>query len=235
MPNVPAQHTALAARLMPGRRVEGGKRARRGSVRAIALVLSLVSALIPALVGAEAAATRIILSYVPTMSNWGPTEANGVVLITPSEGDVRADLIGLPVLDDTERYQLWLMNSETGETYPLARFNASPAGDITYVDQELAEPIPDRGWDMVIITVEPEPDPGHGTPDGRLAIVGGFPGSEAEASLYPSELPETGAIGGTNHVVSLLLSLNLGILLLIGLVRRRGSGRPATTHTVEEV
>ena len=48
--------------------------------------------------GAEALPVRVILSHVPVMTTWGPPDANGVVMLVLEEGDIRADLVGLPPL-----------------------------------------------------------------------------------------------------------------------------------------
>ncbi|MCS7051434.1 MAG: hypothetical protein NZL87_07455, partial [Thermomicrobium sp.] len=105
---------------------------------------------------AEAYPVRVILSHVPTVSTWGPAQATGVALITFSEGDVRADFVDLPPLESTDRYALWLVRSDTGESYLLGKFDAKPL-PVTHVDLLLPEPIPESGWDTVLVTVEPEP------------------------------------------------------------------------------
>ncbi|MDI3340328.1 MAG: hypothetical protein QJR03_07315 [Sphaerobacter sp.] len=184
---------------------------------------------------AESFPTRVILSHVPTMTTWGPSDANGVVLVNLAEGDIRADLVGLPALDHTERYQLWLLNSTSGETYALARFTAE-AGATTYVDQLLPTPIPDRGWDVVLVTVEPEPDPDPG-PDARRVLAGTFPGTPAETQQFPPTLPQTGIPTRPEARGALmLLGLDLALFGALAVARRvrRPLPRPAVVHREEE-
>jgi len=197
------------------------------------LAVALVAAPAPH-AAAESFPTRVIVSHVPTMASWGPADANGVVLVNLEEADIRADLLGLPALPSNERYQLWLMNSTTGETYPLARFTAVE-GSTTYVDQLLPEPIPDRGWDFVMVTVEPEPDPDPG-PDARRVLVGSFPGTPAEVQQFPPTLPQTGpAPQDTAPSVPLALGANAALLVGLGALRRARRQRRPVAGTREDI
>jgi hypothetical protein len=209
----------------------------QGAVRWLALAVMAVALVLMVGSGraarAESEATRVILSYVPVVSNWGPVEANGVVVYSLAEGDVRADLVGLPVLGDDERYELWLGSSATGEHYPLTRFNAVSSGT-TFVDALLPEAIPDAGWDEVYVTVEPEPDDDP-APSGAYAIVGGVPGTVAESQQFPPVMPETGEAAPVDHSLKLVIAASLvgsGLIVSgLALVReRRQMLRAATTE-----
>lgn len=165
---------------------------------------------------AEAFPVRLILSYVPTVSTWGPSQATGVALITFSEGDVRADFVDLPVLDGGNRYALWLMRSKTKEAFLLGKFDAKEL-PVTHVDLLLPDPIPEDGWDMLLVTVEPEPDPDPG-PDSRWVLVGALPGTPVELELMPPALPQTGEVRHDGATPPLVLA-NLMVLILLGLLR----------------
>ncbi len=165
---------------------------------------------------AEAFPVRVILSHVPTVSTWGPPQATGVALITFSEGDVRADFVDLPILDGKDRYALWLMRSKTGEAYLLGKFDAKQL-PVTHVDLLLPEPIPDSGWDTVLVTVEPEPDP-DSAPDARRVLIGALPGTPVELDLLPPALPQTGK-GRTAENLWGLILVNAGWLAALGLGR----------------
>lgn len=166
---------------------------------------------------AEAFPVRVILSYVPTVSTWGPPQATGVAHLTFSEGDVRADFVDLPVLSEQERYALWLLASKTGQSLLLGTFNAS-ALPVTHVDLLLPDAIPENGWDTVLLTVEPNPD-SDGRPSDRRVLVGALPGTPVELELMPPALPQTGrgpALGGL-----LLLAINAALLGMLAASRSR--------------
>ncbi len=165
---------------------------------------------------AEAFPVRVILSHVPIVSTWGPPQATGVALITFSEGDVRADFVDLPVLDGKDRYALWLVRSSTGEAYLLGKFDAKQL-PVTHVDLLLPEPIPDSGWDTVLVTVEPEPDPDP-APDARRVLIGALPGTPVEMELLPPKLPQTGNGRAVETMWGLIL-VNAGWLVAFSLRR----------------
>ncbi len=208
------------------------RRLRSGAILCVALAIACGGAVFSqsTAVHAEAQAVRVILSYVPIISNWGPPDASGVVLITYSEGDVRADLVGLPQLADDESYEMWLMHSESGEMHSLARFTAPADGAVTYVDQLLPEAIPDRGWDYVLISVEPEPDPDPAA-DPRRTITGAIPGTAAEGEQFPPLLPQTGQRieATTSPALIAVFAGALGAGLLVYVARTRFSSWPVHT------
>lgn len=225
---------------------------RRRDHQALVFVTAFVFAVLLAIMPgrhalAESESTRVILSHVPVVSNWGPADANGVVVYSLAEADVRADLVGLPVLGNDEQYELWLGNSATGERYSLTRFNAASDGT-TFIDALLPESIPDTGWDEVHVTVEPEPDDDP-TPSGVTAIVGGVPGTVAETQQFPPVMPETGEPNSVTTVNSspqkLIVATLIGLGLLVSglaLLRERrtmirtatGTMPVATTITTSE-
>ncbi|MCX2727957.1 hypothetical protein OO015_10695 [Thermomicrobium sp. 4228-Ro] len=177
---------------------------------------------------AEAYPVRVILSHVPTVSTFGPPQATGVALITFSEGDVRADLVDLPVLGSNDRYALWLRRSDTGETLLLGKFDASSL-PVTHVDLLLPEPIPEAGWDTVLVTVEPEPDPDP-APDSRVVLVGALPGTPVELDLLPPTLPQTGT-GPARTDTWGLVAVNSLLLIALGAIRARRNREAETRGT----
>lgn len=200
---------------------EAGGAAR---LRACAILAALAVAWFAATgvpVRAEALPVRVILSHVPVMTTWGPPDATGVAMLVLEEGDVRADFVGLPALGAGERYELWLMRSETGQTLALGRFVVDEDKPVTHVDLLLPQPVPDLGWDTVIVTVEPEPDPEPDVPDPRRVLIGAFPGTPVELDLVPPSLPQTG--GGrmpSPGAWGALLGVNLVLVGSLHRVRR---------------
>lgn len=140
--------------------------------------------------------TLVELSYID-LSNSGPEDASGVAELIFAEGIVRIDATGLPMLTD-ERYQGWLVNSEAGDAISAGRFNASADGVVDY--EGVLPPIADFGFDLFILTVEPEPDDAPQPTEqrsigGYFTLIGlpGADGSTSETALNsPGELPATG-------------------------------------------
>ena len=98
--------------------------------------------------------TEVNLSYI-SLSNWGPQDAVGTAELIFSEGIVRISATGLTRLT-SELYQGWLVNSESGDAISFGEFNAAADGTVSY--QGGLPPIADFGFDLMILTVEPDPD-----------------------------------------------------------------------------
>jgi hypothetical protein len=132
---------------------------------------------------------NLILSYVPDVSNWGPAKATGVVELVLAEGEARGRVTGLPSLTG-EVYQAWLVNTQTDETLPFGTFNTdqNQRAQFRFI---LAEDIPDRDWNLFILTVEPSPDAEPTRQSDKHGIGSFFPGRDQER-LLPAELPNTG-------------------------------------------
>ena len=126
---------------------------------------SVAGALVTALAGmlggpaAPAAANgnpvSIVLSYLTGISTWGPTNATAVAEFIAKEGEVHLAATGLPQLRG-EHYQVWVANDATGEYMALGTFNAAD-DDVAKVDLYLDDAVPDRGWNLLLISVETEP------------------------------------------------------------------------------
>ncbi len=140
--------------------------------------------------------TLVDLTYID-LSNSGPEDASGVAELIFAEGIVRIDAEGLTRLTG-EVYQGWLVNSEAGDAISAGRFNADAAGVVDY--EGSLPPIADFGFDLFILTIEPDPDDAP-QPTERRSIGGYFtlvgvpgadgPGSESALNA-PGELPATG-------------------------------------------
>jgi len=184
------------------------------------LALAVLSTLVitPAVVNAEALPTRVIVSHVPTLTTWGPPTANGVVMVTLSEGDVRADFAGLASLPNGQRYGLWLLRSKDNQAFWLGSFTQPDGQPLAHVDILLPQPIPDAGWDIVLVTVESSDHPP--APSGQRVLIGAFPGTPPELSMLPPALPKTGMPLSTGTPLG-LLATNLALLAALGHIRAR--------------
>jgi hypothetical protein len=137
---------------------------------------------------ADAAPVQMILLYMPNVSNTGTTKASGVAELVMSEGEVRIKTADLPRLDDPQQYVAWVVSSSTNEYQRLGAFNTSESnGSVAY---ETVEPnaIPDKGWNLLLITVEDSAD--ADAPSKHHSIAGVFP--NADDAPLPIALPNTG-------------------------------------------
>ena len=163
------------------------------------------------------------LAYIEGLSNWGPADATGTVELSFAEGYARLDALGLPRLDG-ESYQGWIVNSESNDAISIGSFNADATETIAF--EGTIPAISDFGFDLFIITVEPEPDDApQPTVDrsigGRFSLLGQLPGdggTPGDVQTSPTQLPNTGDPTLITDVarMSLLLAA-IGISLFVGL------------------
>jgi hypothetical protein len=195
-------------------------------LRALVLGLALALGLPAAPSAANGTTFNVVLSYLNGVSTWGPTNASGVAEIATRDGEVRMSATGLPRLSG-EEYVVWIVDTAQGVRQPLASFNSD--GTVAKVDEVLPESIPERAWDVVLISVEAEGSR-PATPSSRHSIAGRIqPPTTSQGQ--PSELPRTGGpatvpngtpgTGSIPYVVffGALLCLVLGGALGFGLAR----------------
>lgn len=159
-------------------------------MRRLAAILVGLCVLLGVAGGAEANGSplRVVLTYLPEVSNWGPQGATGVAELVPAEGEVRVIALGLPRLSG-EVYAVWLVNSRTGQSLEVGQFNVNDQSEAR-LGNVLPQAIPDEKWDMLLVTVEKE-----GTspvaPGERRAIAGPI-NDQREGAAAPQQLPRTG-------------------------------------------
>jgi len=207
-------------------------------VAAALLVLALAVPTGP--VQANGTPVRIVLSYLPGVSNFGPQNATGVAELITSEGEARLQAAGLQKLPDAEQYVLWISSGGSNERMPLAAVPVSDGGVIK-LDLVLRSPIPEKSWDLMVLTVEAKGDLPD-TPSDRRAIAGRFSMTAGEGPR-PVQLPNTGGVDITDLPTAItasapasgLVGLNGGVAVLLLLmaggigyvVGRAGSRRSA--------
>jgi hypothetical protein len=131
----------------------------------------------------------------------------------------------LPKLEH-ERYQGWLVNSETNNAISVGRFSADDAG-VAVLDGTLPL-ISDFGFDLFIITVEPDPDDAPQPTDrrsigGRFALTSTGERQPGDVTNRPGQLPSTGApafLPDALRGVALLGALGVSAVLGVRLGRR---------------
>ncbi len=157
-------------------------------VRLAASLLALAALLVPRPALANGRPIQIVLTYLPNVSNTGSPSASGIAELVLAAGEVRASATGLVRLDPPGRYQAWVVNTNTNESLPVGQFNTAYTTGNATLDQVLPDPIPDKGWNLFLITLEDTPNPT--SPSERRSIAGYFPSPEAQPE--PSQLPNTG-------------------------------------------
>ena len=171
--------------------------------------------------------TVVKLAYIDGLSNWGPREATGTAELAFAEGTVRVDATGLPRLN-AQRYEGWIVNSQTNEAVSAGTFNADGASKVAY--NGTLPPINNFGFDLFILTIEPDPDAdakpsGQRSIGGRFTLVGqqtisdGSRPADAQGAA-PGQLPNTGESWMHGDIVRLgvllgavALSLGVGVTL----------------------
>lgn len=215
----------------------------RNGARVAVVALILVALAGPWAVGvarANGLPTVVLLSYIEGLSTWGPQDARGEVEISFSEGYARIEATGMPALNGDTVYQGWIVNSESNEGVSVGRFNAGADGSISF--EGLLPEIEQFGFDLFIITVEPNPDTApQPTSDraigGYFSLVGPSPNeSTLEADTLqtpsvqtpsvqtPSELPATGdpALATDIARISLIAAaIAVSLIFAVQVARRR--------------
>lgn len=164
------------------------------------------------------------LSYLEGLSNWGPNEATGTLELALGEGYAKVNATGLPRVDG-QRYQGWLVNSQSNDAVSVGTFNSAPGGTVTY--RATLPPTVNFGFDLFIVTVEPEPDDApqptsQRSIGGRFSLVGQRPADgtqPGEAQMTgggPRALPNTGDSTLQSDLVrvAVLLAASGGALLV---------------------
>jgi hypothetical protein len=137
---------------------------------------------------ADATPLQLVLLYMPNVSNTDTPSASGIAELVMQEGEVRLSAAGLPRLEGAERYAAWLINSQTNQFYLLGSFNTAEGSDAVHFEDVLLDAIPNRQWNLLLVTVETSLEPAR--PSNKHSIAGTFPRSERDPA--PNLLPNTG-------------------------------------------
>lgn len=119
---------------------------------------------------------KVFLGYVPGISNWGAFEANGLATVNAGDGQVHLVVNHLPH-DPHVQYQAWVVPADEPTTMiALGTFVVDGAGhaEVDFTRGDLHT----REYRFFVITAEPVPDKDQ-APDGRRALAGVFPNSQA--------------------------------------------------------
>lgn len=212
------------------------------TVAVLATVFAAVAVLSSGVLGggaqpahANGVPTLVSLAYIPELSNWGPESATGEVELIFAEGFVRLAADGLPPLT-AERYQGWIVNSQTNDAISVGRFNANLDGEVQF--EGTLPPLADFGFDLFIVTVEAEPDDApqptaNRSIGGRFSLVGvpaadgSNPESQQNDGTAPAQLPNTGdptLVTDIGRVALLVGALAFSVVVALRIARRPAEG-----------
>jgi hypothetical protein len=170
-------------------RISARERAKRALGLATAtLAAVLASTLLARVALADATPVQLILVYMPNVSNTGTPAASGIAELVMPEGEVRIHTADLPRLEDDEQYVAWLVNSATNEFERLGAFNTAQSSGAVRYENVLPDAIPDKHWNLFLVTVEDTATPER--PSATHSIAGVFP--SADDQPLPVLLPNTG-------------------------------------------
>lgn len=203
-----------------------------------ALVALVVTGLFGQIALADATPIELVLLYMPGVSTTGTKAASGIAELVMPEGEVRITAADLPHLDDTQQYVAWVLNSNTNAFQRVGAFNTSEADDSVRYENVLPDALPDKQWNLLLVTVEADANATH--PSDQHSIAGVFPSGDNDP--LPGLLPNTGGLvddsSPTSHHGSIwsmaerlpvpgLLALTLTLGLAAGYVGGRRHPRRA--------
>ncbi len=159
--------------------------------RALGLIVAVIAALQVTSFWAVAngVPVKIPLSYLQGVSNWGSKAATGIAEVSIGEAYVKIDAVGLDALQG-ETYFAWLINTETGDLFAVGALSGDPNGTIRFSKD--FDQIPDKGYNLVLISVEPS-GANPSAPSAKRSIAGFYPKPVGYSQAQvPSDLPKTG-------------------------------------------
>ena len=168
---------------------------------------------------------RVVLTYLDGVSNWGPKDASGLMEVVLQEGEVRLSGRGLSGAPG-QHYVLWLAREGSTDVFRLGEPKPRPDGTLV-LDLVLPGDVPNRDWNLALLTVEDSATPAR--PGPRHSIAGRFPQLPANGSeTIPSNLPNTGLGGGASSSASSIFvaaGIAAAFAILVCALALRGSAR----------
>lgn len=160
---------------------------------------------------ADGTPVRVVLNYLNSVSNWGPTNAGGVLDLIRAEGEARLTVRGLPKTPG-QHDVLWLVHEGTSQVFRIGELQFQPDGTAS-VDLILPNPIPNLGWNLALVTVETTATPAR--PGPHRSIAGRFP-QIASPGAAPPTLPNTGLGGAAAAQGRLPFAIGSWLLIPLG-------------------
>ena len=153
-------------------------------------------------------------SWVEGISNFGSRNAVATGEMITSEAELRLTTAGLEKLPDNEEYHAWI--SAGSERMRLVGFAVNDQG-VARVDTVVAGGIPEKAWDLIVLTVEAKGSQPV-APSEKRAIAYRFSMSNPSGAAVPKVLPNTGGNQPGTPGTTGTLGLSTGGLVLLGLL-----------------
>jgi hypothetical protein len=160
---------------------------RKGGAILLAIALAFAAHGNPA--RAEETPIQVPLSYIINLSNTGSPTAVGTAEVWQHEAEVRLSAQNLTPLPAGSIYAVWLVDPQAGHFLAVGRFNVSHDGTAV-LDVSLPGSLA-TSYSMVLVTLQPDPDPHRTVPSNKYVIEGFFPGNTA-VQHQVKYLPDTG-------------------------------------------
>ncbi len=177
---------------------------------------------------ANGSPVNIVLSYLDGTSNWGSKSAAGVAELITSEGVLRLTATDMDQIE-RDTYVAWLVDTASGESLSVTSFQVG-ADRLAHIDFERDDPIPERPWNMLLVTVEPEGST-PASPGSRHAIAGRFPLPAVSGGGRPGQLPLTGGTAPTDGGLMISPVAILAMLAVAGFAFAAGWGSRRRMHS----
>ena len=136
---------------------------------AAALIGGVSGGSLPGTTHANGIPQLVALTYLPELSNYGSALAMGALEFSFADGYLRLDAQGLTPSNGNV-YQGWLIKSDQNDAIPVGKFIVGSDGTAAW--QTTLPAITDYGYDLFLLTVEPDPDPATEPSDNRS--IGGY-------------------------------------------------------------
>ncbi len=159
---------------------------------ALAIATALAGASTPNPARANGVPQLVKLTYLDSVSNWGPKNAEGVLEISFAEAYARVDVKSLPPIEGYT-YEGWLV-APTGESLQVGALTVSSAG-VGGFQTKIAN-LTRYDYNLFVVAGRPTgaaagPLPAQKSIAGRFAIIEDKPGTKP-GETRPSKLPDTG-------------------------------------------
>ena len=185
---------------------------------AMAVVIALAGALAPGGARANGVPQLVKLTYLDSVSNWGPAKGEGVLEISFAEAYARVDVKSLPPVDGYT-YEGWLV-TPTGETLQVGSLTVTSAG-VGGFQTKIAN-LTRYDYNLFVVAGRPNgaavgPLPPQKSIAGRFTIIDDKPGTKP-GETRPATLPNTGEAPSETVSLELRIAVTAAAMVLVAAI-----------------